>query len=241
MVGRALLTGLYMLKNHKLSNPYLPENGGPKNISLVLALFVDFAQSWHDIGGDHYGETAWVSKLGKLAKDNGIDIKGPYKFQERTEDLFEPVEQKEAVHNADSVDDDIEYSDDYSVKGWKEEVCPQIHPKHTTRLIMLGKFSSRPIQKVTPRTAVRQSVAHTTISPKCPRPRRGSSRVVVEVGVGLRFGLGLNDSNLNLFPNSLEMTLLERQFLKARTCISIIYILICIIGSLVSILKLLAS
>ncbi|QKX54254.1 uncharacterized protein TRUGW13939_01339 [Talaromyces rugulosus] len=98
MVGKALLTGLYLLKNHKLSNPYLPENGGPKNISLVLALFVDFIQSWDDIGGDHYGETAWVSKLEKLAKDNGIVIKGPYKFQERTEDY-----------------------DDYSVKGWKEE------------------------------------------------------------------------------------------------------------------------
>lgn len=137
MVGKALLTGLYLLKNHKKSNLYLPENGGPKNISLILALFVEFVQSWDDIGDDNYEETAWVPRLGKLAKDNGIEIKGTYKFQERSEDLFEPTEKTKKVRfknglnygipiivDADSVDDDIKYSDDYSVKGWKEEVCP---------------------------------------------------------------------------------------------------------------------
>lgn len=137
MVGKALLTGLYLLKNHKKSNPYLPENGGPKNISVILALFVEFVQSWDDLGGDHYEETAWVPRLGKLAEDNGIEIKGTYNFKQRTQDLFEPEEKTKKVRfegggncgkliivDADSVDDDIKYSDDYSVKGWKEEVCP---------------------------------------------------------------------------------------------------------------------
>src|SRR5436190_13326970 len=69
LVGRALLTGLEILKNHQILKPYQPENGELRNISVVLAMFVEFARSWTDIGGDHYGETKWVSKVGQIAKE----------------------------------------------------------------------------------------------------------------------------------------------------------------------------
>ncbi|CRG91972.1 Pc13g06040 [Talaromyces islandicus] len=133
MVGKALLTGLAVLKRHQLSNPNLPENCGLQNISLILALFVEFANSWDSIGDDQDEEIAWVPKLAELAKHNNVEIKGPYNFQERNEHLFEPMDKIKKIRlsdgdfgvstivNADEVDDDIKYSDDYSVKGWKVE------------------------------------------------------------------------------------------------------------------------
>ncbi|OKL58247.1 hypothetical protein UA08_06774 [Talaromyces atroroseus] len=143
LVGKALLTGLHILKNHQLLNPYQPENGGLRNISIVLAMFVQFARSWTNIAGDHFGETKWVPKLGELAKENSIEIKGSYKFHERHQELLEPEEdssprnelkkRKKKIHfsegtwgivslvDADSDDDDdIKDNGDYSVKGWKD-------------------------------------------------------------------------------------------------------------------------
>ena len=75
LVGKALLTGIDILKTNQLFKPYNPkENSGIRNISTVLALFVRFANTWITIGGDHYGETKWVSKVGKVAKDSGIQL-----------------------------------------------------------------------------------------------------------------------------------------------------------------------
>jgi hypothetical protein len=127
MIGKALLTGLDVLKKYKLSNPNVPENCGLCNISLILALFVEFVHTWDSIGGDHYRETAWVPKLGKLANDHNIEIKGPYSFQKRTEELFEPGVETNKFRPSNvfaySVYEDIKYADHYSVKVWKEEVC----------------------------------------------------------------------------------------------------------------------
>ena len=149
LVGRALLTGLEVLKNHQLLKPYQPENGELRNISVVLAMFVEFAKLWTELGGDIRGETKWVPKLGKIAKDNNIEIKGPYKFHERNQKLLQPEsenhtasndkpkEKKKKIHfshgtwglvtlvDADSDDDDegIKDDGDYSVKGWKKSVC----------------------------------------------------------------------------------------------------------------------
>jgi hypothetical protein len=140
-VGKALLTGLHILKDHQLLKPYHPENGGLRNISTVLALFVQFVGKWVYIGGDHYGETKWVATLAELAKQNNIDIKGPYGFPrgERTQNLLEPdpaKEKKQKVRLSEgtwgrpylidaSVEDewDIKDDGDYSVKGWKRAVC----------------------------------------------------------------------------------------------------------------------
>jgi hypothetical protein len=149
LVGKALLTGLQILKDHQLLKPYQPENGGLRNISMVLALFVEFAGSWISMGGDIYGATKWVPKVGKIAKENGIEIKGPYKFHERNQKILEPEpekdttsddkpkEKKKKIHwsngtwgiptlvDADSDDEEgIEDDGDYSVKGWKKSVRP---------------------------------------------------------------------------------------------------------------------
>lgn len=148
LVGRALLTGLEILKNHQLLKPYQPENGELRNISVVLAMFVEFAKSWTELGGDFRGETKWVPKLGKIAKDNNIEIKGPYKFHERNQKLLQPESEKRTASNdkpkekkkkihfsggtwgfvtlvdadSDSDDEGIKDDGDYSVKGWKKSV-----------------------------------------------------------------------------------------------------------------------
>lgn len=145
LVGKALLTGIEILKTNKLFKPYNPEGGsGIRNIPTVLALFVKFARTWVSIGGDHYGETKWVSKVGKVARENNIDINGPYKFHEIAEKMLKPEEenkprQKKKVVRFDngtwgipkvvelySDEDDMAIRDngDYSIKGWKEAVCP---------------------------------------------------------------------------------------------------------------------
>ncbi|KAH8693005.1 hypothetical protein BGW36DRAFT_302377 [Talaromyces proteolyticus] len=155
LVGKALLTSLQVLKDHRLLNSYQPENGGLRNISIVLAMFVEFARSWTDMSGDHYGETKWVSKVGKLAMENSIDIKGPYKFHERNQQILEPEPEKDStsdgqpkkkkkkIHfsngtwglvsfvDADSDDDDIKDNGDYSVRGWKESF--KTYAKHHTK------------------------------------------------------------------------------------------------------------
>ncbi|KAL1868795.1 hypothetical protein Plec18167_008100 [Paecilomyces lecythidis] len=144
LVGKALLTGLNILKTRQLLKPYNPEvGGGIRNISLILALFVRFAKSWDDIGGSQYGEIKWVSKVGKLAKENGIDIKGPYNFdqvaekmlqEEEEEDPNKPRQKKKVVRFSEGTwgiaytaeiysDEDelaIRDSGDYSKIGWKE-------------------------------------------------------------------------------------------------------------------------
>ncbi|KAF3404337.1 hypothetical protein DPV78_002234 [Talaromyces pinophilus] len=141
LVGKALLTGIDILKTNKLFKPYKPEgDSGIRNIPTVLALFVQFAKTWISIGGDHYGETKWVSKVGKVARENGIEIKGPYKFHEVAEKMLKPVDenkprQKKKVVRFDngtwgipkvvelySDEDDMAIRDngDYSIKGWKE-------------------------------------------------------------------------------------------------------------------------
>jgi hypothetical protein len=162
LVGRALLTGLEILKNHQLLKPYQPEHGELRNISVVLAMFVEFAKTWTELGRDFCGETKWVPKLGKIAKDNNIEIKGPYKFHERNQKLLQPEskkrtaasdkprEKKKKIHfshgtwglvtlvDADSDSDDEGVKDDrgYSVKEWKESVCsPRVFNKNITRLI----------------------------------------------------------------------------------------------------------
>lgn len=128
VIGKALLTGIHVLQTNQLFKPYDPEEGsGIRNISTVLALFVNFIRMWVDIGGDHYGETKWVSKVGKEARENGINIKGPYKFHETAEKLLKPEEEnKPGEKNEVYFDDEMEIRDngDYSIKGWKEAVCP---------------------------------------------------------------------------------------------------------------------
>jgi hypothetical protein len=52
-VGRALLTSLQLFKNCGLLKPYEPTNGGFRNLSIVIALFVKFAKSWISVGVDH--------------------------------------------------------------------------------------------------------------------------------------------------------------------------------------------
>jgi hypothetical protein len=142
------LTGIDILKTNQLFKPYDPEgDSGVRNIPTVLALFVRFARTWTSIGGDHYGETKWVSKVGKVAKENGIDIKGPYKFHEIAEKMLKPEAQheegkprqkKKVVRFSEGTwgipkvveiysDEDemaIRDSGDYSIKGWKAAVCP---------------------------------------------------------------------------------------------------------------------
>ncbi|PVH91953.1 hypothetical protein DM02DRAFT_677788 [Periconia macrospinosa] len=145
LVGRALLTGLQILGDHRLLKPYQHSTGGLRNISIVLAMFVEFARSWINIGGDHHGETKWVPKVGRIAKENNIEIKGPYKFHERNQKILEPEpeqettsdgkpkEKKKKVHYSHGTwgfltlvdadpddDDDIKDDGDYSVKGWKK-------------------------------------------------------------------------------------------------------------------------
>lgn len=143
LVGKALLTGIDILKTNKLFEPYNSEGGsGIRNIPTVLALFVRFANTWVSIGGDHYGETKWVTKVGKVAKANGIDIKGPYKFHEIAEKMFKfdeenkPRQKKKLVRfdhgtwgtlkvvELYSDEDELAIRDngDYSIKGWKEAV-----------------------------------------------------------------------------------------------------------------------
>ncbi|EED12789.1 conserved hypothetical protein [Talaromyces stipitatus ATCC 10500] len=47
LIGKALLTGLNILKTNQLFKPYHPEEGGGiRDIPIVLALFVRFARSW---------------------------------------------------------------------------------------------------------------------------------------------------------------------------------------------------
>lgn len=150
LIGKALLTGVTILKTNQLFTPYRPEAGGSgiRNISTVLALFVQFARTWTSIGGDHYGETKWVSKVGKVAKENGIDIKGPYNFHQIAEAMLKPEPPREEgkpkpkkqvirfsdgtfgipyVVEIDSDEDEMAIRDsgDYSVAGWKAAVCPQ--------------------------------------------------------------------------------------------------------------------
>ncbi|EEA24912.1 hypothetical protein TMatcc_008014 [Talaromyces marneffei ATCC 18224] len=144
LIGKALLTGVTILKTNQLFTPYRPEAGGSgiRNISTVLALFVQFARTWTSIGGDHYGETKWVSKVGKVAKENGIDIKGPYNFHQIAEAMLKPEPPREEgkpkpkkqvirfsdgtfgipyVVEIDSDEDEMAIRDsgDYSVAGWK--------------------------------------------------------------------------------------------------------------------------
>lgn len=115
-------------------------------------MFVEFARSWTKIGGDHYGETKWVSNVGRIAKENNIEIRGPYKFHERNHNILEPEpesekettsdkkpkERKKKTHFSEgtwgiitlvdaNLDDneDIKDDGDYSVKGWKKSVCPR--------------------------------------------------------------------------------------------------------------------
>jgi len=148
LIGRALLTGLEILRNHKLLKPYQPEKGELRNISVVLAMFVEFVRRWIDLGGDLSGETKWVTKLGKVAKDNCIEIKGTYKFHERNQKLLQPESEKCTASNGDlgkkkkkihfshgtwgavtlvdadsDYENDINNDEDYSVKRWKELVC----------------------------------------------------------------------------------------------------------------------
>jgi hypothetical protein len=112
-------------------------------------MFIEFARTWTDIGDDQWGETKWVPKVGKIARENNIEIKGPYKFHELNQKILEPEpekdtasddkpkEKKKKIHfshgtwglvtlvDADSDDDDegIKDDGDYSVKGWKKLVC----------------------------------------------------------------------------------------------------------------------
>jgi hypothetical protein len=154
LLGKALLTGVHILKTNQLFKPYHSETSGAvRNIPIVLALFVRFARTWTSIGGDHYGETKWVSKVGKVAKENGIDIKGPYNFHQVPEKMFPPETQDEQeegrpkqkkkvvrwsegtwgtpqIVEIDSDEDEMAIRDsgDYSIAGWKAAVCPLSKP-----------------------------------------------------------------------------------------------------------------
>jgi hypothetical protein len=102
LIGRALLTGLHILGDHQLLTSYKPANGVIKNISLVLALFVEFARSWTDIGEDQNGETKWVSKAAQITEEHGIEIKGPYNFSECNKEILglEEEEENDSASNA---------------------------------------------------------------------------------------------------------------------------------------------
>jgi hypothetical protein len=111
-----------------------------------LALFIEFTRTWTGIGGDHDGETRWASNLARLAKANGIEIKGPYKFHRNNEGVLDCEEDSDYedapkvkrnkvklshgtwgtpyIAVVDSDDDDLKDNGDYTLKGWKALVCP---------------------------------------------------------------------------------------------------------------------
>ncbi|CAI6332929.1 unnamed protein product [Periconia digitata] len=160
LVGKALLTSLYILKDHGLFKPYQPTDvGGLRNLPLILALFVEFARAWNELGGEksggQYGETKWVHKLAQLAKENKIEIKGPYKFHKHNRkqlepelDSEEPKKKKQKLHlsegtwgiatsvDADLDDEaDVEDDGDYSVAGWRKATSTKRHAKERRTVI----------------------------------------------------------------------------------------------------------
>jgi hypothetical protein len=88
IIGTAVLTALGILKKHKLLQRN-PGSNGIRNISLVLAMFINFATDWNDIACEATEETAWINSIIRMARTKRIQVGGPFRFWDQNVKYFD--------------------------------------------------------------------------------------------------------------------------------------------------------
>ena len=91
LYGAAVNSTLELLIKHgELS----PTKKGPRNLGLVLALFLRFVRQFRDLC--QYENGTWTRRTVKLADENEISIVGPYEIEKKVNE----------IRNAESDDED---------------------------------------------------------------------------------------------------------------------------------------
>jgi hypothetical protein len=119
LIGVAVLSTLDVLDAQGLFTP----DSEIKNLSLVLALSIEFAQSWPGDLGDV--ELSWAEEIVSRARKAGVVIQGPFgtevKVKEMQDELGEETEDDEEDDEEDEEEDE-EDNINWKKLNWQDEV-----------------------------------------------------------------------------------------------------------------------